>query len=376
MPIYKQDTKKKDGKAQYRVVVNYTDRAGAYRQKTKLVWGKEEAADQERLIAAQLRLSQPDSAMTVQTLFEEYLVSKKHDVRRSTWEKSSRILQGHVLPYVRDIRLKDLSVRQAQEWKNQIAALPLATTSKNNIFAEFRALLNYAAKMEYIPRNPLSVVGAFRDPVDFSKPQDTLHYYTADQFRAFQSCALSLCSSLNRYGLYVFFCIAFYTGMRKGEINALKWSDLEGSILHVRRSVAQKIKGEAIVETPPKNKSSYRDLQAPRQLLEILAAHRARQMQEKAFSDDWRICGGPACLSDTSIANFNTACADAAALPHIRVHDFRHTHATLLINEGINIQEIARRLGHSNVEITWKTYAHLYPREEERAIKVLESINL
>ncbi|MGI5899954.1 MAG: tyrosine-type recombinase/integrase [Christensenellales bacterium] len=51
---------------------------------------------------------------------------------------------------------------------------------------------------------------------------------------------------------------------------------------------------------------------------------------------------------------------------------YGHSHASLLANEGINIQEIARRLGHSNIEITWNTYSHLYPREEERAVKVLE----
>ncbi len=52
----------------------------------------------------------------------------------------------------------------------------------------------------------------------------------------------------------------------------------------------------------------------------------------------------------------------------------RHSHASLLANEGINIQEIARRLGHSNVEVTWNIYSHLYPREEERALEILNKI--
>ena len=72
----------------------------------------------------------------------------------------------------------------------------------------------------------------------------------------------------------------------------------------------------------------------------------------------------------------NTQYANAAGLPHIRIHDFRHTHASLLVNEGINIQEIARRLGHSKVEQTWNTYSHLYPREEERAVAILDGIVL
>ena len=80
------------------------------------------------------------------------------------------------------------------------------------------------------------------------------------------------------------------------------------------------------------------------------------------------------CLGDTSIANRNKQFALAAGLEPIRIHDFRHSHASALVNNGINIQEVARRLGHSNVEVTWNTYSHLYPKEEERAIQVLENL--
>ena len=79
-------------------------------------------------------------------------------------------------------------------------------------------------------------------------------------------------------------------------------------------------------------------------------------------------------MRDTSISNKNIQFADKAGLPHIRIHDFRHSHASLLANEGINIQEIARRLGHSKIETTWDTYSHLYPREEERAVNILNKI--
>ncbi|MCL2821480.1 MAG: tyrosine-type recombinase/integrase, partial [Oscillospiraceae bacterium] len=58
----------------------------------------------------------------------------------------------------------------------------------------------------------------------------------------------------------------------------------------------------------------------------------------------------------------------------IKIHGFRHSHVSLLANEGINIQEIARRLGHAKVEETWNTYSHLYPREEEKAVDILNKI--
>jgi len=165
----------------------------------------------------------------------------------------------------------------------------------------------------------------------------------------------------------------YQTGMRKGEINALRWNDLDGEILHVRHSISQKVKGEDR-ETGPKNRSSLRDLQMPEPLIRILEEHRERLIDMKAYREDQYICGGEYALRDIMIDKRNRAFGEAAGLPHIKIHDFRHTHASLLANEGINIQEIARRLGHSKVEITWNTYSHLYPREEERAMQILNKI--
>lgn len=99
-------------------------------------------------------------------------------------------------------------------------------------------------------------------------------------------------------------------------------------------------------------------------------------MQTEGFNINYRVCGGIKCLSDTAIDTHNRIYSKNAGIDRIRVHDFRHSHASLLCNEGINIQEIARRLGHSDIQTTWNTYAHLYPREEERAIAILNKIKI
>lgn len=109
--------------------------------------------------------------------------------------------------------------------------------------------------------------------------------------------------------------------------------------------------------------------------MNILNEHKARMKKAfPKFTNDYRVCIGEGCLRDSSINNRNEHYAKVANLPKIRIHDFRHSHASLLANEGINIQEIARRLGHAKIEMTWNTYSHLYPREEERALKILNEI--
>ena len=375
MPINKTGIKK-DGRQQYRVRVNYTDAAGKAHQIERTAYGLAEANALEQALISEYKEKRTASArLTVQQLYEEYEEYHSHETRKTSHDSTVRNLQYRVLPTMKDYRLDRLSQPVLAQWKNEIAATDLSIVTKRNAYAAFVAMLNYAVKMDYLPKNPLTILGNFKDANEVDKPADTLHYYTADQFRAYIAQARATAATLTDRGYYVFFCIAFYTGARKGEINALKWSDVDGNILHIRRSIAQKLKG-GDVEGPPKNKSSYRDLQIPAPLMKILEEHKQLQREGSAlFTDDFRICGGERPLRDTSIENHNTAYAAAAGLPHIRIHDFRHTHASLLVNEGINIQEIARRLGHSNVQMTWNTYSHLYPREEERAVAILDKIS-
>ena len=143
--------------------------------------------------------------------------------------------------------------------------------------------------------------------------------------------------------------------------------------MSVKRSITYKLKG-GDKETPPKNKSSIRTLQMPIPLMLILDEHKKRQKQLTNFTEDYRICGGERCLRDSTVNKRNKLYAELAGLKPIRIHDFRHSHVSVLANEGINIQEIARRLGHTRVEETWNTYSHMYPREQEKAVDVLNAI--
>lgn len=372
MPIYKMDGKK-DGQQKYRVRINYVDNMGQNRQIDRVAYGNAEAKFLESKLMKEVKESVPASRYTVKLLFDEYIEAKKHEVRETSLDKSKRNIERYILPYVENIKIDKLNNAVIQNWKATMNNLGLGIKTRQNIFGEFRAMLNYAVRMEYIIKNPLVSAGNFKDAYDISSHEDKLRYYTPEQFKKYIEYARKNAVSLIDWGYYVFFNIAFYTGMRKGEINALKWTDIEDDKIHVRRSIAQKLKG-GDRETPPKNKSSYRVLQMPEPLIKILDEHKARQKQFKGFSENLRVCGGIKCLRDSSISNKNIQFAKDAGLETIRIHDFRHSHASLLANEGINIQEIARRLGHSNIEITWNTYSHLYPREEERAVAVLNKI--
>ena len=373
MPIYKMQGKK-DGLQKYRVRINYTDRSGKPHQLDRVAYGADAAKELERRLAAEYAsgVAQTNSSMTVNKLFDEYIAAKTPEVRETTLYKSKQTITDHVLPVLGDIKITKLNAPILQKWKLSVENKGFTLKTRQNIYSEFRALLMFAVKMEYLNVNPLIKVGNFKDAYQESKE---INYYTADEFKKYISAAYREAEEkgFDEWNYYVFFCIAFYTGMRKGEINALRWTDIKGETLYIRRSVTQKLHGHDR-ETPPKNKSSVRDLQMPVPLKNILREHKKRCQTIDGFSEQWHICGGQRCLRDTSLSNHNIHYSQLACVKTIRIHDFRHSHASLLANEGINIQEISRRLGHANIEMTWNTYSHLYPREEERALKVLNSI--
>ena len=377
MPITKTD-KKKDGLQGYRVRVNYTDKDGRYARVERIAYGLSEAKELEQKILSDI--AKPKKKITVEKIFEEYKDYKKSNVRLSSYNKSISILELRVIPYFKNISIDKLTKHILVDWKKKISESNLSIVTKQNTYREFTALLNYAVSVDYIPNNPLSAIGNFKDRYLEAEQQiRKVRYYTKEDFKKFITAARDYAKerdSLNAWGYYVFFNIAFFCGMRKGEINALKWSDINGDIISITRSVTQKLKGVSVFEGPPKNKSSIREIQIPVPLYEILKEHKVRQQKIKGFSEENRVCGGSDVLKDTSLENANILFAKTAGLSKIRIHDFRHSHASLLCNEGINIQEIARRLGHSNVQTTWNTYSHLYPRENERAISILNTIQI
>lgn len=375
MPIYKMDGKR-DGKNKYRVRINYIDATGKARQVDRVTYGSDEAKILELKLLQEIRHEAPAKRITLREFFDEYCEVRKNEIRESTLDKFKRIMEYHIMPELENIKLDKLAPQLLAQWKLNMENKGLSLYTKQAAFSVFRNLLNYAVKMDYISKNPLVRVGNFRNSGEIKKEMD---FYTADEFKKFISVARQNAQEAEKRGFrsewdyYVFFAIAFYTGLRKGEIHGLQWNDISKDYLSVKRSVTQKLKGEDR-ETPPKNTASVRTLQVPIPLKEILSEHKKRWKHYEGFSPSFKVCGGIKCLRDTSIENHNKKFALLAGVKKIRIHDFRHSHVSLLANNGINIQEIARRLGHSKIEMTWNTYSHLYPKEEEKAVEILNKI--
>ena len=375
MPIYKVGNEKKDGLQKYKVKVNYTDSNGRHKQIMRTAYGSQAAKDLERNLLDQIKetLFSPSvsTKMTVHDLHLEYIAYISNEVRRSSTEKKQQIYSHHIQPYLQDVLLSELDTKTLQGWKNYMYQKDFKLQTMKNCYKELRAMINYALRLRYIDLNPLIQVGDFKDAYR-GKPE--MDFYTAEEFRKYKTELLQFAQESGRYDYYVFFCLAYYTGARKGEIHALRWKNYNGVSISIEKSISQKLTG-GDVETPPKTPSSIRKVQLPAPMIEILNEHKQRQQEIISdWNDEGFICGYYKPLRDTQIDLENRKVAQAAELKRIRIHDFRHSHASLLINANINPLEVAHRLGHATVEQTLKTYSHLFPSESDKSLNVLNQI--
>jgi len=160
------------------------------------------------------------------------------------------------------------------------------------------------------------------------------------------------------------------TGLRRGEVLGLDWRDLVDRRLHVQRTVGI-VRKELTVSTP-KTSRGARIVTVPEDALEILATHKRRKDAEKAYAAQaWRPTdrmftdevGGQ--LTPMVLTHAWNRMQEAAGVPHVRMHDLRHLHASLLVRKGLDPRTIADRIGHAAPAFTLRRYSHMF--EEQRA---------
>ena len=180
--------------------------------------------------------------------------------------------------------------------------------------------------------------------------------------------------------LEALYVLALNTGMRQGELLALKWDDVDlgRGILRVRRTLTQA--GGAFVLGEPKTKNSRRTIRLTSGAVEALRAHLSRQLREMeemgslyqpgglVFASEIGTIINPSNLRNRSFKPL----LGRAGLPPCRFHDLRHTCATLLLGRNVNAKVVSEMLGHSSISITLDVYSHLLPDMQEKAAEALE----
>ena len=181
---------------------------------------------------------------------------------------------------------------------------------------------------------------------------------------------------------YPLYYLAIHTGMRQSEIIGLKWEDVdwEFSTIQVKRQVRH-FRGGSYTFTEVKSKSGMRTIILGKQALEVLRTHKMQQQTiTNSAGEDWTDLdlifpsnvGTP--LTASNIRRAFRKLLTASGLPKIRFHDLRHTAASLMLNHGIPVLIVSKRLGHSKPSITLDVYGHLIPSKQEEAAQLMDDL--
>jgi len=290
---------------------------------------------------------------------------------KGTLSTYSSTVRRRIVPYLGSIKLMDLRPDRIQRFYQCLHNEGCSNHAIHVVHKTLRVALNHASKLGLIGRNPCSSTTP-------PKPEKTeMKFYDNYQAKVLLDTAKEVGDRF--FPLYY---LAIHTGMRQAELMGLKWKDIEWNlnILQVKRQVRH-FKGGSYTFTDLKSRSGSRTIILGKQAMEILREHHREQLKtKKSVGDNWvelnlvfpSNVGTP--LTGSNIRRAFRKLLEASGLPKIRFHDLRHTAASLMLNHGIPVLIVSKRLGHSKPSITIDVYGHLIPSKQEEAAQLMDKL--
>lgn len=308
--------------------------------------------------------------MTLGELFEKWWAVYEPSVKISTSNNRYLAYSKHFKKYD-DLKLSKLNTLWAQDVVNELAR---EFKSYKALLSVLRLIINYGIRLELIEKDPFALV-VYPKPLEKSTKVHSIenNFYSKDELKLFLDRAKKLPNPV----YYPFFRLLAYSGIRAGEISALNWSDIDFNehTLSVTKTVSRGLRKNSNFITKPKTKKSNRTIFIDDETLQVLKTWKTTQAKMllakgiNALSDSQLIFP----KRNNQIAGTTSANSRLRVLynqnPDLRrisIHGFRHTHATLLLEAGLNIKDVQERLGHKNVQITLDIYSHVTQQKKQK----------
>ena len=303
---------------------------------------------------------QPDSTdMLFNDLVELYFEYLKTRVKESTVYDARGKFEARIIPYFEGTSVKELTPAFLLGFIQSLSTYSYSYQKK--MFFYVGAVLGYGEKYHNLPN-----ISRMVDKPRNLEPKKEMLFWTPKEFSVFYS-------HIKEQRFRAFFHLLYESGCRRGEAEALLWSDInfKEQTITISKNITRKTEQTAYAVTTPKNVSSNRKVKITEEMCaELLAWHDA---QRKEYASAWMF-GDNAPPTTKSIDRAFASAIEAAKVKKIRIHDLRHSCASLLISKGVSIVAVSKRLGHSTVEQTLNTYAHMMPDDDRVSLAAFSAI--
>lgn len=297
------------------------------------------------------------------------------NISARTAQRYRQLVENQIIPHIGATLLQKLRPLDIEKWHTALrnggrrrGKGGLAPRTIGHAHRVLHKALNDATRNEVINRNVAKMQSA-------PKVDDAEMVIVRD--------VLGLTAKLVGSRVHVPAMIALFTGMRLGEVLALRWGhvDLERKVIQVREALEQ-TKAHGIRFKAPKSKAGRRDITLPDALITVLREYRKAQLELRLKLGTGKLPDDAMLFTDQAGSpmapdSLSAAWGDFAAdikMPDVTFHGLRHTHASQLIDQGVDIVTISKRLGHKKPEITLRIYAHLFQKDDSKAAEAINAV--
>lgn len=334
----------------------YRDWQGNNKQKWKRGFTtKREALAFEREFLENLSDS---TDMTFQTLYHIYVDDMSTRLKESTMDTKKYIIETKIIPFFGKMPINKITASDVRRWQNQLmrAGEHYSQTYLKQVNNQLVAIMNYAHKFYDLNTDPCGKAGSIG-----KTRAEEMSYWTLEEYMQFRN------SIQDKPSAYMCFEVLFWTGIREGELLALTEEDInfKENYIDINKTY-QRINGKDVI-SPPKTAKSKRKVPIPDFLCEELKKYIpsicTTEETNRIFPH-----------SKYFLKREMQRGCEKSGVKRIRIHDIRHSHASLLINQGCDALILAERLGHEKVSTTLNIYSHLFPHKQHELLSVLENL--
>ena len=341
--------------------VYYTDIYGNRKQKYKTGFPTKKIAKEFELDF----LNSPNyNNLTFLDLYTKFIEYKELRLKPGSIRSIKSRFKTHILPYFGNMLVSKIDGDTYNNWKKEILKKNFSYKYNSSLHVCMVDIINYAIKFYNFEKNIPSLIGNFQK---YNYIPNN-NFWTYEEYKSFISC-------VNEIEYYSLFQTLYFTGMRIGEALALTWDDIKENYINVNKSLSKEKKNDKYIITIPKTHTSIRKINIDEKTKQVLNNLKNYYKQHIGFKNEWFVFGGITPKSRTTIERIKNNYCKIANVKQIKMHDFRHSHASLLLSKGVPILVISKRLGHKNTSTTLNIYSHLIPEDEDKAIQLLNQLN-